>query len=393
MLKHIFSLLLIATTLTATAQVDTTHLRISLVTCGTGDEIWETFGHTAVRIIDSTKTGPGRDLVYNYGTFNYDNGFELKFMRGKLLYYLSVYPFSDFMQEYITDKRSVEEQLLMLNGEQKVALATFLDWNAEPQNSYYKYDFYFDNCATRIRDIFPKILGKDFQFARALPDSNLTFRNITNQYFYKKHWERLGVDILLGSKVDKKMSNEEIMFLPDFLRDGITGASLNEQKIAGKTVLLLPGSAHEPAGINQPLIFTCLLALLIIAGIVFKPLWIVYKIASRLILLTTGLLGFIILTMWFATDHQTCRDNLNILWALPTNIILAFAKPKGRNRYAVVGIVLVLVSLFLHVLKIQELPVEIIPFLLGLLFTYSMVYKESKQQATKSKIQVPNSNA
>src|ERR1700754_3646150 len=104
--KSLFSFLLVFLWSFANAQTDSTHLRISLLTCGVGDEIWETFGHTAVRVTDSVN---GTDVVYNYGTFNgYEKDFELKFMRGKLLYYVSCYPFIDFMSEYQMAGRKVE---------------------------------------------------------------------------------------------------------------------------------------------------------------------------------------------------------------------------------------------------------------------------------------------
>src|SRR5262249_19855187 len=141
-------------------QTDSSHLRISLLTCGPGDgEVYEVFGHTAVRVIDSTTH---TDMVYNYGIFEYGPDFELQFMRGKLLYSVAAYPFPAFMQEYVEAKRSVEEQVLLADWKQKERFYYFLQWNAEPENKYYKYDFFFDNCATRIRDIFPRpeIFGK-----------------------------------------------------------------------------------------------------------------------------------------------------------------------------------------------------------------------------------------
>lgn len=140
-------------------------VQISLLTCGPGDEeVYEVFGHTAVRVIDSVAH---TDEVYNYGTFAYGPDFELQFMKGKLLYYLNVEPFNAFMAEYIRANRSVEEQVLVLDWKQKEHIRYFLDWNAEPENKNYKYDFFFDNCATRIRDIFPRpdVFGKEFHYS------------------------------------------------------------------------------------------------------------------------------------------------------------------------------------------------------------------------------------
>jgi Domain of unknown function (DUF4105) len=238
-------------------NADTSRLRISLITCGPGDEaVWEVFGHTAIRVIDSNNH---LDLVYNYGTFDYGPGFELQFMRGKLLYSLSVYEFSGFLPEYLIAKRSVEEQVLIMTGRQKKQMYALLNKNAEPANKYYKYDFFFDNCATRIRDVFPRTFGDGYVYGLAIPTtSKETFRDVINRYFHKAHWTRLGVNILLGSKIDRVMTNSDIMFLPDYLRDGVAGATVGGQKIAMPAKVMLPGEQAATAGLNQPLMLTIL---------------------------------------------------------------------------------------------------------------------------------------
>jgi len=374
-----FSTLLICLLFTAAtyAQTDSSHLRISLITCGVGDEIWESFGHTGVRVIDSIH---GTDIVYNYGTFNgYDKDFEIKFMRGRLLYFVSTDHFNDFMQEYIMAHRKVEEQVLLMSAAQKLSVDSFLKRNTLTENMYYKYDFYFDNCATRIRDIFPSTMGETLKFGRTLPTgARISYRNITDQYLYKKHWERLGIDILLGSKVDKPMTNEGAMFLPDYLRDGVAGATVNGKRVSSDPVTILPGNDTGSAGINQPFVLMCIIALVTMAGLYFPKLRMLGNVMSSLLLLVTGLLGILILFMWFATDHKACQDNFNLLWALPTNIILAF-RSRGRSRYAIVAICLLLVSLVLHVLKIQELPLlQLGPLLLTMLFIYGTIYRKTK---------------
>ena len=389
MLKTICILLVVfVVQLSAFAQTDTSaitqhagdHLRVSLLTCGPGDEeVWEVFGHTAVRVIDSERH---TDAVFNYGTFDFGPDFEMQFMRGKLKYSLSVMPYNVFMQEYVEAKRSVEEQLLLLDWKQKEHIYDFLQWNAEPENKEYKYDFFFDNCATRIRDIFPKpqVFGKDFHFGQALPEGKrLTFRDIINIYFYRDYWTRLGVNILLGSKIDKPMTNADIMFLPDYLRDGVGGSTVNGRKIATAPVLILSGSQSTQGGINYALLLTTVIAVLTIAGLTVKKLKLLGSIMSTLLLVVTGLLGCLILVMWFGTDHQGCADNFNILWCLPLNIFIAFFNPKGKNRYALIAMLLIFVSLFLHVCKIQGLLLpEFGPLLLALLFIFGTIYKRTR---------------
>lgn len=364
-----------------TVLADNSHLQVSLLTCGSGDEIYETFGHTAIRVVDSAA---GTDMVYNYGTFDgYTENFELQFMRGKLLYYVTCYPYSVFLQEYAAYHRSIEEQVLQISGGAKQSISNYLKNNARDENKYYKYDFFFDNCATRIRDVFRYALGVKFKYADVLPkEGNITFRQIINRYFYRTHGERVGVNLLLGSRIDKPMTNLDIMFLPDYLRDGLAGATLKGKPIVGNTVKVLDGSPYKPAGFNWVLALTICLALLTMVGLVLpaaKPLG---RIMQFTILLITGLLGCLMLVMWFATDHQGCQNNYNVLWALPTNLIIAFTGKRNKSRYAIIGTLLIFVSFGLHILKVQELAIlELSPILLSLLFVYVNIWKQSKKAA------------
>jgi hypothetical protein len=347
-------------------------LRISFLTCGTGTEAWETFGHTALRVTDSST---GEDVVFNYGMFNgYDDGFLLQFVRGKLPYYVAYYPFNSFVEEYSNYGRSVKEQELLLSDSIKTRIRNFLIENCEERNKYYKYDFFFDNCATRIRDIFPQQLGKNFKYGNVLPtEKKLSFRNIINQYFYAVHWQRFGVNLVLGSKIDKTMTNDEIMFLPDFLSDGIATAKLAGKPIAKAPQTLVTGNAPVIAGWNEPLLLMLLVLALVLLSFRFRSL---NKVMTFVLLFVSGLLGCLILVMWFATNHQTCADNFNLLWALPTNLFIAFASKKNKDLYALVAIFLLLVAMVVHLLKIQELPLtELSPLLLALLLTYGNIIR------------------
>jgi len=363
------------------AQEDTSHLRVSLVTCSPGDaEVWEVFGHTAIRVIDSIA---GTDDVYNYGTFEYGPDFEMKFMRGKLMYSLSVYPFNAFYQEYVEAGRGVQEQELLLPMKQKKQLIYFLNYNALPENKEYKYDHFFDNCATRIRDIFPRaeIYGPTFRYGQVLPkDSRITFRDIVNVYFYRDHWTRLGVNILFGMKTDSIMTNRDIMFLPDYLRDGVKGATANGLPVATPPQTLLAPGPVAPKEPNLPLMLTCLLAVLTIAGVCIPKLQALGRIMSTLLLVVTGILGIVILLMWLGTEHQCCDDNLNVLWCLPTNILVAIFKLKGKGRYAIIAIGCIFISVLLHITAVQGLTLEMYPLMLALLFIFGTIYRKERRK-------------
>lgn len=369
---------------TITSQIYTPGLRISLLTCGTGGEIWETFGHTAVRITDSAAQPPFNDIVYNYGMFNgFDKDFELKFMRGKLNYFVATTFFGDFMEEYYEYGRSVQEQVLLLPNDSKQQIKAYLENNVLPSNRYYKYDFFFDNCATRIRDVFPRSLGADFRFGKTLKkNQQYSFRYIMNEYFHRRHWERVGVNILLGSKIDQIMSDKDIMFLPDYLRDGVAGATLRGVPVSTAPITLLAGSLQKPDGTNIPYIVTVLILLLTVGGHRIKSIKFIGRIMSVLLLTVSGLLGLFILIMWFGTDHQGCSNNYNLLWLLPTNLMLVFSRPKGRGRYSIIALCMLMVMFVIHFLGIQRIVPEFVPLMLALAKVYLATYSEAKTQSS-----------
>jgi hypothetical protein len=373
-----FIVLFLLVPLGSLAQQDSSsHLRTSLLTVGVGDEIYASFGHTGIRIIDSAA---GTDMVYNWGTFDgFQEGFETKFMRGKLLYYASSQTFQQFIATYIYEQRGVEEQEIYLNDTQKRQLLAFIQDNLQEENKYYKYDFLYDNCATRPRDVFPKTFGPAFKYGQALPaDKQVTFRDEIKRYLAHLPWELFGINLLLGSGVDKPMKNEDAMFLPDYLRNGLSTATVNHQRVAGPPVRLLPPAPREPQPANTPFFVMLAFGAFIIVGSTIPGIKPLATMAGHLMLIVTGLLGFLILFMWLGTDHQACRNNFNVLWALPTNLIIPFIKPEKRSRYALVAIVLIILSVLLHLFHIQSLPMEVIwPLLLALLAFFGMIYRSA----------------
>lgn len=363
------------------AQADSSRhpgLRVSLLTVSVGDEIYAAFGHTGVRITDSAA---GTDIVYNWGTFDgFQENFELKFMRGKLLYYCSSESYRHFIQSYILERRGVEEQEIFLTQTQARALQDFLQENLKEENRYYKYDFLYDNCATRPRDVFKKTFGEAFQYGQAIPpEKQLTFRDEINHYLAPLPWERLGINLLLGAPVDKVMSNEDAMFLPDYLKKGMAGASVNGRHISEAAQQVLPAPPAAPAPANMPLFVMLAVSAFIIVGSAIPGIKPLANIAASALLIVTGLLGCLMVFMWLGTDHPSCRNNFNVLWCLPTNLILPFVKREKRSRYALVAIVLMLVAVLLHLLSVQYLPMaEIWPLLLALLFVFGMIYRSAK---------------
>lgn len=356
------------------------HTVISLITCGTGEELYSSFGHTAVRIKDSTQ---GMDRVYNYGTFNFgDPDFYTKFTLGKLPYYLDRDNFADFIQVYIYEKRTVDEQELKLTGDQKKKIIDYLENNLKPENRAYAYDFLFDNCATRVRDIFPGALGSGFKWGNVLGDKRISYRNMLDRYLAARHWTRFGINLLLGSKVDSLMTDEGAMFLPDFLYKGMEDATIDGQLITLPNRAIVEKTQQPKIiGFNTPFwTFTAVLFLLVISYFV-PALAGLKKVMNFLLLFVTGLLGCFMLFMWLGTNHQSCSYNWNILWAFPLNIFVAFAAFRHRKwlrMYALIAISLLIVALLITVIGIQQLPLmEIIPILAALMFVFMDMYKKA----------------
>ncbi|MFN2457268.1 MAG: DUF4105 domain-containing protein [Chitinophagaceae bacterium] len=317
----------------ALAQPANCHLRISLLTCSPGEELYSTFGHTALRVKDSIT---GTDIIYNYGTFEFGADFYTKFIKGKLLYFLSVENFNDFIYNYQAESRSIVEQDLVLNCDETQKLLTALQTNAREENKYYRYDFLFDNCTTRARDIVAQNTGSPVLFNNILPKDIPTFRNLIHTYLNRggQYWSKLGIDLLLGSKLDKKVTTHQAMFLPDYLLKGFDNAIIKNRPLVTppKGVLQMPSLLNK-GSLFRPAIVFSLLLLLIVALVFIKAGWAkkTLYVFDFIWFLMLGLSGFLILFMWFGTDHMLCRNNYNLIWALPTHLPVAFVLHKNKD--------------------------------------------------------------
>ena len=312
---------------------DTCRLRISLLTCGPAAELYSTFGHTAVRVIDSAHR---MDLVFNYGTFDDSSPyFYVKFTRGIMRYALSAYDFNDFLQEYISDHRSVTEQVLWLTCDEKKTLFDALKKNAQEENRYYDYQFYKDNCTTRARDIINESTNNSIAFKNILPAKIPSFRQLIHIYLdnENQYWSKFGIDLLLGSNLDKKTTNQESMFLPDYLMTGLDSARLPQHPIVSDRKTILTGSNQNQPSFFTPLLLFSLLALyfIIMSFSKSKMGLKILHISDTIFFFLIGLLGLLIAFVWLARVDAVCRNNLNILWAWPTHAVVAFLSKKNQG--------------------------------------------------------------
>jgi hypothetical protein len=381
MLRVLILLALLLSKFTSSVAQDSSGVRISIITCGVGQDLYSIYGHSAVRLIDSIHQ---TDVVYNYGTFNFgDPDFYIKFTRGKLPYYLNLESFSDFMNIYAEEGRSVYEQVLDLSPSDEKKMIDFLATNLKPENKYYRYDFLFDNCSTRIRDIFSKEYGKRFQYGSAMKDDSISFRTLLNYYERNLHWERFGINLLMSHQVDWKMTNEQSMFLPDYLMKGLRNASLDGKPLIKETLQLLPEPSFVKDVPNQPRIVFWLLFVVIMLLSFIPMMKTPLLFFDVFLFMALGLLGCFMLFMWFGTEHKVCAWNRNLLWALPLHLVFAFLIPRKSDmaaKYARYASILIVISLLYNLFAEQKYIVEITPIILLIIFrlnSYTTKYKLS----------------
>lgn len=357
---------------------------VSIITVGPGDEFFETFGHSAIRIKDPVLNF---DLVYNYGMFDFNQpNFYANFAKGRLLYKLGRYPFHYFVRSNNNDKRWIKEQVLNLTQQEKQAFFTYLEENAKPQNANYYYDPYFDNCATKLRDITQTILGSKVEFPDEYAKDQLTLRQLMNKELSWNHWGSFGINLALGTKLDKKATAAEYMYLPDYVYEAFKDAKKTEN---GSTtplvkketdVLSYPEITPPVVWYNPILVFSILL--LISVYITFKDI----KNYKRtrwfdfFVFFLTGALGAFIIFLWFFTDHRTTPNNFNFLWAFAPNLIVAFyvlkkKLPNWLKHYIKVCFVLLVVLGVLWLVKVQLFSLTILPLLGMLVYRYYYLHK------------------
>ncbi len=373
------------------------HAEISVITCGPGyNELYATFGHSAFRVHDI----PNKiDKVYNYGTFNFDtDNFYLKFTQGKLLYDLRAYNFGAFLQGYHRENRWVKGQVLDLTNNEVQKIYDFLENNAKPENRSYKYDFFFDNCSTKLYDVLETVLGKKIEFDNNFDEHDYTHRDLIYQYTTYLPWSSFGIDLALGSVIDRKATAKEYMFLPDYVFSAFEKISINEngkaKPIVKRTeeILLDQDEQIQNNSIFKPFLIFSFLALIVIL-LTIKD----YKnnkrnkVLDTVIFGITGITGIIVLLLWFATDHSATANNFNILWAFAPNLIFAFIINKDRliSYYYIFTLLALLdILVLLWIFQFQVFAIGLIPILIGLYTRYIYLWIFFKNKTKEQNLQI-----
>ena len=351
--------------------------QVSVITVGQGKNLYDSFGHSAIRIKDQANH---LDRVYNYGTYDFNTpNFYSKFAQGKLLYDLSSYPFYYFISNYKKENRSVTEQILNLSGIEKQNYFNFLENNAKPENKKYLYDFFYDNCATKIREVSNAVLGSDaINYHYEKLENNKTFRNLIHDNLNEQPWGKFGIDLALGAVIDKKATPREYTFLPEYIQKSFANANRSRSEIIPlvKETKTLYQKREEMQGksIFTPFVVFSILAIIVLLITIRDYKNKTYsKVTDFFILFITGVLGLLVLLLWFATDHTATKLNFNILWAFFPNLFVAFTifrKRKWHKKYYLFLLLLLLVLIVLWKVKIQVFNFALLPILFLLIVRY-----------------------
>lgn len=390
--KPLLTLIFLLSYFTALTQINTLakDAEISIITIGPGKQLYDSFGHNAIRVSDPSN---GKDLAFNYGTFDFNTpNFYIKFGQGKLPYALSVSTYDGFLRNYIAEKRWIKQQKLDLTYGEKIAIFEFLLNNAQPSNREYQYDFFLDNCATRIRDVLAVNLGsklsyQDKQYAPFL----YSFRELIQQRLHWNSWGSLGIDIALGAVIDRTANPWEHQFLPDYVFESLKSATITRNNktsalIKKETTINNPG----PRARNTAFLLSPFFVFLVIAlGIVYRTLrdskqqkrsqWL-----DTVLFFVTGIVGVLLLVLWFATDHTATINNYNILWAFPVNLIfctlLSKKTPKKwLSRYLSFLIILLTLLVVHWCTSVQVFAGALLPLLIALSIRYVYVIRYLKK--------------
>ena len=376
-------------------------LQVSLITCSPGAEVYAKFGHSGIRVVDKLN---GYDFIFNWGLFSFNTeNFYYKFIRGKTDYLLGVQNTSDFLPEYKSRNSVVWEHVLNLRPNETKRLIEQLLQNYKPENRQYRYNFVFDNCATRPRDVVMGAVDGRVVFQSSFESK--TYRQAIGNYIGDDTWLHFGIDLIFGYQADKIMPQLQSMFLPEILKYEFLNARISNNQntetrpLVAKTNILVSTESkeEEPAGLlDKPFyIFSILLffiALLSAYEIVFDKKY--NTIVDSFLLLATGIAGTIVFFLMFFSSHPLVKFNFNILWLNPLNIVAAFMIWFSKWRihiffYQLFNLILVALALVSVAISVQTFNQATFIFIALLLFRYSSwIYRTKKKILRKSKFKI-----
>ena len=352
-----FILSVVNATVGAQSMTNPDRIQISLLTCSPGKEVWAQYGHTAIRYYDKES---GEDLAINYGIFSLDQTYFIpRFVLGMTDYRMGVQPMDMFLTQYSYEGRGVIEQVLNLSAEDKEVIYKALQENMKPENVVYRYNYFFDNCTTRARDMLVNHLHGKVVYPPAEEDA--TFRSMIHKWNNKYEWSQFGEDLLLGVNADRKTTKSEQQFLPENLRSDFDKARYNGKPLVKETNVLLDAETEvaEPVFPLSPLSVALIFAVISLVMMLFSyRRQQVYWAWDLALMLTSGLMGIIFFVMIFS-QHPCVSLNFILLFfnPLPLFFLYSTIKKKKVIWWKIWGVFIIL-GLFGSLF--QEIPLPIL---------------------------------
>jgi hypothetical protein len=319
-------------------------LQVFLVTLGEGEYYWEKFGHNALWFYDPAR---GVDLAYNWGTFDFDEpGFLGRVLSGNMRYWVDTVPSTLFFDFYRYYDRSITVQRLNLTPEQAARALEFSRWNARAENKHYQYDYFRDNCSTRVRDVIDLALGGALKRATASLRTALTYRRESVRLVDDMKATQFGINAALGQPSDAPLSVWETMFVPARMQQALAdltvpGPDGSPVPVVAEARVLYESQRHAERASTPSLIPQYLLVGLLVTGLILAPAmlgarrrgWeVLFRVLSTVWAATTGVLGLVILLAWVITAHVFWFRNENLLLFNPLALFLATLIPLSGRR-------------------------------------------------------------
>jgi hypothetical protein len=331
----------------------TAQSRISILTVDPGQELYTIFGHSAIRVKDETLK---IDRIYNFGTFDSSSPlFYVEFLRGNISYFLSVTDYETFFRNTADEKRRIVEQTLNLSYPEKLTFYNSLEKQYQSEERFYRYDFFYDNCATRVRDVI-------FNTSRIRINYDTTqfccrtFRELLGPYITRNYWIDLGINLTLGMGADRLARSRDFMFLPDYIRLILQQASLVESE---QTLLESPFSKIRKFNFTylSPWVFLFVL-LCVFSRTKYRNL------ILKAFLVTFSMVGLILFLVTSISVNKTLSANLNIWWTLPSLILLIVHNEQINYVFEIIYCVFLVLLIFAGWIMIRGFSFTFLPWMI-----------------------------
>ena len=368
-------------------EQDIDRYNISILTVSPGKDLVDAFGHSGIRVVDNESN---YDVVFNFGIYDFQApDFYSNFVKGRPIYSLGINNYDRFFNNYKNQKRGILEHKIQISKNKKDALIQLLFENSRQENKFYVYEYFNDNCSTKVADLFIENFNNEIYNSEInlSSKSNDSYRSLIYKMIPKNSWGSLGIDICLGSIIDQDINYRQTFFLPSEFGSFLdTIESVNPEIIESK-LLLKSQDIFEESGFNltSPLFVILFISILIIL-VSFRDFKNnkQTKVLDILLISITTMIGILISYLWFYSDHSAASQNYNILWASPLNIILFIDLFARKKRKWILGylkfIFLMLLLMMSHwILSVQTFNITLFSFIFALLIRYLfLIYNHKK---------------